>query len=191
MFPIGKASNGSVDFRHGDLQHAGTKEWQVKQLLFFCASVSIVAAAGCARNEIAPAPELEDAALRSLDAAYVEAWLKPDREKQERAVLALFDKRAVIMPGEGMAPAKGQKALGEFWFPDGEPPTEVSHFTHDIEAVDIAGDLGVVSGRYTLSFDYSERSFAQNGNYLFVARRISGEWKIMRMIWNDQPLTDV
>jgi len=129
--------------------------------------------------------------MRGLDAAYVDAWLTEDAAEQERAVLALFETNAAIMPGGGSPPEIGIDNLKNFWFPDGAPPTLVTHFTHDIDDIDLSGDLGVVSGRYTLSFSYQDQMVAQAGNYLIVARHRSEGWRINRMIWNDQPLTDV
>lgn len=138
----------------------------------------------------APVPA-DEASLRALDAKYVEAWLVEDAAQQEKAVLALFDREAVIMPGGGLHPESGLANLKNFWFPDGASPTYVTHFTHEIDDVDISGDLGVVSGRYTLSFTYENQSITQAGNYLIVAENGAGGWRIKRMIWNDQPLTEV
>lgn len=147
-----------------------------------------LAATGCVKT---PAPAGDEASLRALDAAYVEAWLLDDAARQEKAVLALFDRSAVIMPGGGMPPEDGIKNLKAFWFPDGAEPTRVTHFTHEIDNVDISGALGVVSGRYTLSFTYENQSITQAGNYMIVAEMSADGWRITRMIWNDQPLTEV
>lgn len=153
----------------------------------FALAFVAIALASCAK---APA-RADEASLRALDAAYVEAWLTEDAASQEKAVLALFDRDAVIMPGGGLTPENGIANLKDFWFPDGESPTIVTHFTHAIEEVDLSGELGVISGRYTLGFTYENQSVAQAGNYLFVAENGPGGWRIKRMIWNDQPLTEV
>jgi ketosteroid isomerase-like protein len=150
-------------------------------------AASAFALAACAK---APAPA-DEPSLRALDAAYVEAWLNDDATRQEKQVLALFDRDAVIMPGGGLPPENGIRDLKNFWFPDGASPTIVTHFRHDIGTVEVSGDLGVVSGRYTLSFTYENQSIAQAGNYMIVARNGAGGWRIKKMIWNDQPLTDV
>jgi hypothetical protein len=143
--------------------------------------------ASCAKEP----PSADEASLRALDAAYVEAWLTEDVAAQEKEVLALFDRNAVIMPGGGLAPEVGIVNLKNFWFPDGAPPTIVTQFTHAIEDVDLSQDLGIIAGRYTLNFTYENQSVAQAGNYLFVARNTSNGWRITRMIWNDQQLTEV
>lgn len=151
------------------------------------AFIAGVTLAGCAK----PPLPADEASLRELDAAYVDAWLTEDFAAQEKAVLALFDPDAAIMPGGGLAPEVGVANLKNFWFPDGVQPTIVTHFTHEIEDVDLSGTLGVVAGRYTLNFTYENQSVAQAGNYLFVARNTSNGWRITRMIWNDQQLTEV
>ncbi len=158
----------------------------VQRIIFAGAALASVHT-GCAK---APQPG-DEPSLRALDDAYVEAWLTQDPGDQEKAVLALFAKDAVIMPGGGLPPEDGINNLKNFWFPDGAPPTNVTHFTHEIDAVDVSGDLGILSGRYTLSFTYENQSITQAGNYMIVAENGAGGWRINRMIWNDQPLTEV
>lgn len=155
--------------------------------IILIAAIAVGSLAACTKKA-APADE---AALRALDDAYVEAWLTAEAGAQEKAVLALFARDAVIMPGGGLPPEDGIQNLKNFWFPDGASPTTVTHFTHDIDDIDVSGELGVVSGRYTLSFVYENQTVSQAGNYLIVAETAGGEWRIKRMIWNDQPLTEV
>jgi len=156
----------------------------------FLAGFSALVLAACADNA-PPAPTAAEEALRALDRAYADAWLAPSPDAQERAVLALFDRDAVIMPDGAAGPEEGVASLRRFWFPEDAPSTTVSHFERSIDAVDVDGNLGVVSGRYVLSFRYDGRDLTQKGNYILVARYAGGAWKIRRMIWNDAPLTDV
>ncbi len=158
-----------------------------KGLLVVAAMVQIAA---CADREPPAAPAAEEG-LRALDRAYAEAWLAPSPADQERAVLALFDREAVIMPDGAAGPEEGISSLRRFWFPEDAPATTVSHFDREIDDIEIEGDLGVVSGRYVLSFRYDGREMTQKGNYVLVARYRGGAWRIKRMIWNDAPLTDV
>jgi hypothetical protein len=159
----------------------------ISQVRVIALSGLILAAAACARAPSAAG----EASIRALDAAYVDAWLTEEATEQERAVLALFESNAAIMPGGGSPPEIGIDNLKNFWFPDGAQPTLVTHFIHDIDDIELSGDLGVVSGRYTLSFSYQDQTVAQAGNYLIVARHRREGWRINRMIWNDQPLTEV
>lgn len=156
--------------------------------IILIAAIAVGALAACTKKA---APAADEAALRALDDAYVDAWLTAEAAAQEKAVLALFARDAVIMPGGGLPPEDGIQNLKNFWFPDGASPTTVTHFTHDIDDIDVSGDLGVVSGRYTLSFVYESQTVSQAGNYLIVAEAAAGRWRITRMIWNDQPLTEV
>lgn len=152
--------------------------------------VSALALVACADRESSTATGAEES-LRALDRAYAEAWLAPSPDDQEQAVLALFDRGAVIMPDGAAGPEEGLSSLRRFWFPDDAPATTVSHFEREIDAIEVEGNLGVVSGRYVLSFSYDGRELTQKGNYVLVARYAGGAWRIKRMIWNDAPLTDV
>ncbi len=156
----------------------------------FLAVAAAFVLASCAEQAPSAAPAAEEG-LRALDRAYAEAWLAPSPADQERAVLALFDRDAVIMPDGAAGPEEGISSLRRFWFPDDAPATTVSHFDREIDDIEVNGDLGVVSGRYVLSFRYDGRDMTQKGNYVLVARYGGGAWRIKRMIWNDAPLTDV
>ena len=159
-----------------------------RQGLLAVAAAFVLAA--CADRAPSAAPAAEEG-LRALDRAYAEAWLAPSPADQERAVLALFDREAVIMPDGAAGPEEGISSLRRFWFPEDAPATTVSHFDREIDDIEVDGDLGVVSGRYVLSFRYDGRDMTQKGNYILVARYGGGAWRIKRMIWNDAPLTDV
>ncbi len=160
---------------------------RLRKIASIVAALFICAAAGCAQRS----DQTADAALRALDDAYVEAWRIQDPAEQEKAVLSLFDNDAVIMPGGGVQPEAGVDSLQNFWFPEGQPPKQVSHFTHEIDQIEASESLAVVAGRFTLSFTYEGQSYGQAGNYLFVAGKNGDTWRIKRMIWNDQPLTEV
>lgn len=146
---------------------------------------------GACADRAPSAPPAAVEGLRALDRAYAEAWLAPTPGDQERAVLALFDRDAVILPDGAAGPEEGISSLRRFWFPEDAPATTVTHFDRVIDDIEAEGNLGVVSGRYVLSFRYEGRDLTQKGNYVLVARYAGGAWRIKRMIWNDAPLTDV
>lgn len=128
-------------------------------------------------------------ALRTLDQAYVDAWLLSGSERQKEALLSLFASDAVIMPGGGTAPKRGIDELSAFWFPEGAPPTNVRKFEHVVRGVDVEDALGVVYGRSSLEFEYDGAQVAQEGNFLLTARQEDdGKWKIAHMIWNNRTL---
>jgi ketosteroid isomerase-like protein len=142
--------------------------------------------AACAANKAGSADE---AALRKLDDAYVAAWLNADPEDQEKRVLDLFAREAILLPGGGIEPQQGVDALRSFWFPAESPPTVVTLFSHDIVDLEVEGEMGVVSGKYALEFSYQGVAYAQSGNYMMIASKGAGGWKISRMIWNDRTVT--
>lgn len=137
----------------------------------------------------APLSAQDVGSLRALDAAYVDAWKQEGSAAQSAALLPLFEPDAVIMPGAGADPARGQAALKEFWFPAGASATDVTRFEHQIDAVEGEGDFAYVSGRARLDFTYEGSAVKQEGNFLFIAKRGSdGNWRIRRMIWNNRTL---
>jgi hypothetical protein len=130
-----------------------------------------------------------EASLRSLDEAYVAAWLESDPKAQEKQVLELFAREAILLPGGGIEPQQGVDALRSFWFPADSPPTVVTLFSHDIVDLEVEGEMGVVSGKYALEFSYQGVAYAQSGNYMMIASQGPACWKISRMIWNDRTVT--
>ena len=158
-----------------------------------------IAIAACSKAELPPQPVEEivapgltagdRAALRSLDQDIAKAWLEEGREAQSRALLSLFAPDAVIYPGDGNAPLSGTEELRTFWFPEGEPPTDVEYF--DRQAIDIEGSraLGAITGRSELAFTYDGARTLQANNYIIHARPdAAGHWKIERMMWTGRPV---
>ena len=135
-----------------------------------------------ARSEDA-GPDRDIAALRALDAAGVDAWLRRDRA----AVLDQLTEEAVIIPHHGLPPRYGRAESARFWFPDGGPPGPLVQYEHDILGVRVIGDVGVIHGRFRLVYDVAAGRVSNEGNYLIVARRVGGVWKLTHMIWNDPP----
>ncbi len=130
-----------------------------------------------------------ETALRALDEKYVEGWKQAGTAAQDEAIMALFAADAVIRPGLGTPPKRGADEIRAFWFPPDTPATNIIVFDHAPDRVDIEGDLGVISGWYELRFEYGDAQYAQEGNYLTVARRHEdGQWLVTEMIWNDHKL---
>ena len=154
------------------------------RLLLF---IAILFTASACANETAPGAD--EAALRALDQAYVDGWKQSGAAAQEEAVMALLAENAVIRPGLGTPPKTGADEIRAFWFPPDSPATKIIVFDHTPDSVDVEGDLGVISGWYELRFEYEDTEYAQNGNYLTVARRQpDNQWRITEMIWNDNKL---
>lgn len=131
-----------------------------------------------------PPPDVER--LRTLVQAYSAAWLAGDAE----AVLRLFTEDAVLLPHHGVEPVVGQAAMRAFWWPPGSPPTRVTRFELTPEAIDGAGDLGYLWGRFSLAFELDGGGTTQTvtnaGTFMLLARHTDdAEWSITHHMWDD------
>ncbi len=151
-------------------------------------TAALFMASACAK-ETSHDHEADRAALYALDQAYVEGWKQSGAAAQDKAVMAIFAEDAIIRPGLGTPPRKGADEIRAFWFPPDTPATRIIKFDHAPDSITVEHDLGVVSGWYELRFEYGGDEYAQNGNYLTVARRQpDNEWRVTQMIWNDNKL---
>jgi uncharacterized protein (TIGR02246 family) len=126
----------------------------------------------------------DTAAIRRVDAAYVNAWLSNDKA----AVLRLFARDAVIVP-QNREPIAGHQDMSAFWWPE-DGKTTVTSFKNDILETGGSGDLAFSRGTYAFTFDYEingeTRKFSNRGNYLMLFRREKGgEWRITHRMWSD------
>jgi len=130
---------------------------------------------GCSRDETLPADvtsALEQAITRHDIAGSV----------------AVFADDAQILPQHGPA-IRGHKEI-EAYFQDTITPRFV--YDTDTEMTLVSGDLGVEQGRYRIR-NVRRGSDVEEGKYLHVWRRIGGDWKLYRMIYNTdvEPRTEV
>ena len=133
----------------------------------------------------ARADEPQDiAALKALDQAYATEWQEGDAD----AVMELFTEDATIVPHHGDAPIKGRQAIRDFWFNPDYPPTIVPEWKRKPAEVFVAGDIGVVRGRSRLVWEYDGvRTTIPEGNYVIIAERKVGGWRIRLLTFNDDP----
>lgn len=125
-------------------------------------------------------------ALRALDQAYATEWIAGDADR----VMALFTEDATLVPHHGDAPIKGQEAIRKFWFDPAYAPTIVPEWQRDAAEIFVSGDTGVVRGRARLVWEYDgTRTTIPEGNYVMIAVRQSGAWRIRLLTWNDDPRT--
>src|SRR5690348_563361 len=98
--------------------------------------------AGCAASR-PPSPgacaltPADLASLRSVMAAYRNAWIAADRA----AVLALFTDDAVLLPHHGDDPVVGRAAMERFWWPAGSPPFTLTRM--EVTVDEAGGDCAV------------------------------------------------
>ena len=124
------------------------------------------------------------AALQALDQAYAAEWIEGDAD----GVMALFTEDATLVPHHGDAPIKGQEAIRKFWFNPDYAPTVVPEWRRESVEIFVSGDVGVVRGRARLVWEYDgTRTTIPDGNYVLIAMRQNGDWRIRFLTWNDDP----
>ena len=122
--------------------------------------------------------------LRALDQAYASEWKENDAD----GVMALFTEDATLVPHHGDQPIKGHEAIRDFWFNPEYPPTTVPEWTREAAEILVYGDVGVVRGRARLVWEYDgTRTTIPEGNYVMIAVRQNGGWRIRMLTWNDDP----
>ena len=130
---------------------------------------------GCSRSGTLPA---------DVTSAYEQAFTKHDLA----ACVALFTDDAQILPQHGPAVAGRQEI--EAYLKDNMTP--VVAFDTDTEMTLVRGDLAVEQGRYRVR-NVRRGSDIEEGKYVHVWRRVQGDWKLYRMIFNTdvEPRTEV
>jgi uncharacterized protein (TIGR02246 family) len=122
------------------------------------------------------------AAIRGLDSAYVDAWLRDDTA----AVLATLASDAVLMPA-GQLPLT-DSAIRNFWWPRDGSRTRVTAYTTTIDDIAGAGDLAYVRGTGVLAFTYEKDGVrseitSRNMTLTIATRGSDGRWRIARRMW--------
>lgn len=140
-----------------------------------------LSATGCA----SPA-ELSDAdrhAIRALDSAYVQAWLRDDTT----GVLATLEPDAVLMPA-GVRPLAGLDAIRSFWWPDDGSRTRVTAYRATVDEIGGTPTLAWARGTGALTFTYEKDTVrteqsSHNMTLTVVAKQPDGSWRIRRRMW--------
>jgi uncharacterized protein (TIGR02246 family) len=134
--------------------------------------------------------ELSDrdrAAIRALDTAFVQAWLRDDTA----GVLALFHPDAVIVPPGGR-PVHGLRGIRAYWWPEDGSHTRITGFTRELAEVEgtpaLAWFRGVAALDWVYAKDGKEAAQSSRSNELvLVAPDPAGHWRITRQIWAPAP----
>ncbi len=126
----------------------------------------------------------DETAIILLDRAYTQRW----KAGQADAVMDLFTDDAVVMPHLGEAPKVGKAALRAWWFPDGTPALDITHFDHRPMRVTVTGNMAMIYGRLSLSWvEDGMQTTITDGTYMLVAIRIDEAWKIHGYSYSDDP----
>ena len=131
--------------------------------------------------------EAERSAIRRLDTAFVQAWLRDDTA----AVLRLFHPEAILMPPNG-TPVVGVGAIKDYWWPADGSHTRITTFTRDIAEIEGTPELAYLRGAASLGWLYRKdgRESAQTSrstDFVVLAADSTGQWRIIRQIWNQLP----
>lgn len=148
--------------------------------------VTVIVFTALATARPALADEREDiAALRALDQAYAAEWIEGDAD----GVMMLFTEDATLVPHQGDAPIKGSAAIRDFWFNPNYAPTVIPEWRRESVEIFVLGDTGVVRGRSRpLVWEYEgTRTTIPEANYVLIAVRRGGDWRIRLLTWNDDP----
>ena len=108
------------------------------------------------------------------------AWQAAWNAGNGAGIAALYVEDAVILPPGGDA-VQGTEAIAAFWQAaiDASPGTTVALATTELHNL---GDVAVEVGSFVNTA--ADGSHADHGKYLVLWKRIDGEWKLVRDIWN-------
>lgn len=141
----------------------------------------LLAAVACA----APGALTEEdrQAIRALDSAYVDAWLRDDTA----AVMATLAPGAILMPA-GVRPLEGDSAIRSFWWPTDGSRTRILAYETTVDEIDGGDSLAFVRGTGALHFVYEKdptrlEQASRNMTLTVVARQADGSWRIHRRMW--------
>jgi uncharacterized protein (TIGR02246 family) len=123
------------------------------------------------------------AAIRALDSAYVDAWLRDDTA----AVMATLAPDAVLMPA-GIRPLQGDSAIRAFWWPTDGSRTRVTQYATTVDEIGGSPPFAFVRGTGALSFIYEKdttrlEQTSRNMTLTLVAKQADGDWRISRRMW--------
>ena len=157
-----------------------------RQQLFPLAALLL--ACGGPRREPAPGVRPftadDERAVRAVDSAYVDAWLRDDTA----GVLATLAPDAVLMPA-GQHPLMSVAEIRGFWWPQDGSHTKILTFSRQLDEVGGQGDIAWTRGTDTLTFTYGKGAAAptpQGSRSMTLAvlrRERGGNWRISRMMW--------
>src|ERR1051325_3053495 len=135
--------------------------WAIPQpgYRMFRSSLSVILLAllaGCSAkdrevSQATPLTAADSRAIRSVDSAYVAAWLRDDTA----GVLATLAPDAILMPA-GQHPLVGASEIRAFWWPQDGSHTKILTFVRQLDELDGRGDVAWTRGTDTLTFTYAK-----------------------------------
>ncbi len=126
-----------------------------------------------------PAKQNDPSIIEGAD-AYLKAVVAGDA----KAVAAMFDDDAIVMPPNQQL-LRGKLAIQHFYEGWCHSPMKPTAFTFDHLEATVAGDSAYDVGTYKMSVHAGPgRSVDDTGKYTAVLKRSAGEWKIAYLIFN-------
>ena len=122
--------------------------------------------AGCGQRDELPG---------SVTGAFEQAF---NRDNLDAAV-ALFTDDAQILPEHGPV-VTGREGITQFLK---DQMTPVVSFNTETDMTLVRGDIGLEQGHYRVR-DLRRGSDIEEGKYIHVWRKVGGDWKLYRMIYN-------
>jgi len=120
----------------------------------------------------------DQAALREKTAAFVKAF----NAKDVPQVLDVYTENSVFMP-PNQPIIRGKDALKRFY--EDLIKSGASGLKIDVAEVSGHGPLAYQSGTYEMDVKPSNGpSDHDRGKYLFIARKLNGQWRYEYMVWN-------
>ena len=145
--------------------------------------VLALAASGCTT----PAPPRDVAADKAKLEADATSWFGFYANADGEGMANLYAEDALLMP-PGATAVKGRAAIKSYLGDDAAKTKAAGLAIKNgtITGVDVSGDMGWISGDYTV-IDKAGTA-VDSGNYLSVHKLTNGQWLYVRDIWNsDRP----
>ena len=126
-----------------------------------------------------------------LHEQYRQNWLANDSAK----VVNLFSEDAVIIPPNNKGEfIRGKKSIGGWWFTsNGDTTYPITGFDYNYDSlVSLENDFAVLNGVSTVRWVTKAKDSVltrseSSSNYISVFKKVNGEWKYFRQIWNAKP----
>ena len=147
------------------------------------AIAGLLACAGCTAAPPAQDIEADKAKLQADATSWFGFYAKADGE----GMANLYAEDALLMP-PGAAAVTGRAAIKTFLGDDAakSKAAGISLRNGSVTGAGVSGDLGWVSGNYTVVD--AKGAVLDSGNYLSVHQRTNGQWLYVRDTWNsDRP----
>jgi uncharacterized protein (TIGR02246 family) len=134
-----------------------------------------------------PLTAAEREAIRTIDTAFVHAWLRDDTT----SVLRLFSAEAILFP-PGSGPIEGLGAIRAYWWPTDGSHTQLTSFTRDVAEIRGTHQLAFLRGTAHLAWVYEKNGqkttqSSRATDLVLLAPDSSGQWRIIRQMWSQLP----